>query len=248
MKNISIIGSGNIATHLAIALEKSIYQIYSRKIDNAKQLAEKVNAKFTNKIENIKESNIIILCVPDNAIKEIILKINANKIIHTSGNTNINIFNKKFDNYGVLYPVQTFNKNIKIDLFNVPICIEANNSIFLDEINYISQSISNHVVFMSSSKRRQLHIAATFASNFSNQMFSIADDILNKSEIEFNILMPLIKQTIKKINNNKPKKVLTGPAIRKDRETIKKHLESITNEEIKKIYKIITQNIIKSNE
>ncbi|HRP59455.1 MAG TPA: NAD(P)-binding domain-containing protein, partial [Vicingus sp.] len=48
IKNISFIGSGNVASHLAIALFRnnfSIKQVFSKSFKNANSLAKKVNAQ-----------------------------------------------------------------------------------------------------------------------------------------------------------------------------------------------------------
>ena len=101
---------------------------------------------------------------------------------------------------------------------------------------------------MSSTQRKQLHIAAVFACNFSNQMFSIAHDLLIEKDVDFKILLPLIKQTIAKINTNKPKAVQTGPAKRKDIKLVQKHIDLIQQEDLKELYKKISNSIIKTHE
>ena len=113
MKNISIIGSGNVATHLALSLKKNsfcIHQIYSRNIKNAANLASLVNAKYTSKITEIEKVDLIIIAVSDDAIIQIIENLKGTNIVHTSGSVSLDIFNNKYKNYGVLYPLQTFNK------------------------------------------------------------------------------------------------------------------------------------------
>lgn len=250
MKNISIIGSGNVGAHIAVALKKNsynIFQVYSREIEKARSLAKIVDAKHTNKIEEIEKVDLIILAVPETAINKIILNFKSQDIVHTSGSVDINIFKNKFTNYGVLYPLQTFNKGIEINILDTPILIEANNNKFEKKIKLIAEDISNNVTVVDSKKREIIHLAAVFACNFTNQMFVIADNILKKSDLQFSILLPLIKQTVKKIENNEPGKVHTGPAIRKDINTIKKHIKQIEDREIKLIYKKISENIINSN-
>ena len=49
-------------------------------------------------------------------------------IVHTSGSVGLDVFKNKIDNFGVFYPLQSFNKDIEMELENVPICIEAISS------------------------------------------------------------------------------------------------------------------------
>ena len=246
MKSITLIGSGNLATHLGLTLKKQgfiITQVFSRKKNNALQLAKKLNSEYTDNINHLISSDLMILCIKDDAIKSILTKIKTENIIHTSGTLNINIFQKKFKNYGIIYPLQTFKKNIKTNFSNVPICIEANNIEFQKKLIKLSNKISNKVYEINSSQRKKIHLAAVFACNFSNHMYAIAEEILKEDNIDKSILLPLIKETAKKVEKKNAKEMQTGPAIRKDTETIKEHLNSLNNLSYKKIYKLISSNI-----
>lgn len=251
MKNITLIGSGNVATHLGLALKKNgfnIKQVYSKVLKNAEKLSLILEAKAINKLEKLTDSDLTILSVSDNAIEKILKNIKDRPIVHTSGYTGINIFNKKFNNCGVIYPLQTLNKEVSLEFSETPLCIEANNPIFEKKITKLAYSISKHIIALDSEKRKSIHIAAVFASNFTNHMLSIAYDLLKEKNIDFSILLPLVNQSIKKIKNNNPKDVQTGPAKRKDINIINHHLHDIKNTRIKKIYKTITDSIIKASE
>ena len=251
MKNITLIGSGNVATHLGLALKENgfnIKQVYSKVLKNAEKLSLILEAEAINKLEKLTDSDLTILSVSDNAIETILKNIKDRPIVHTSGYTGINIFNKKFNNCGVIYPLQTLNKEVSLEFSETPLCIEANNPIFEKKITKLAYSISKHIIALDSEKRKSIHIAAVFASNFTNHMLSIAYDLLKEKNIDFSILLPLVNQSIKKIKNNNPKDVQTGPAKRKDINIINHHMHDIKNTRIKKIYKTITDSIIKASE
>ena len=248
MKNIILLGSGNVATHLGIALKNSNYtitQVYSKSLENAKVLANKLDAPFTNNLTKIKSADLIIVSVNDDAILSVLSKLRNAAIVHTSGSTGLNIFKEKFSNYGVIYPVQTFNKEVNINISEIPFCIEGNSMEFEKQLIEIAKTLSNNVVKMNSEQRKQLHIAAVFACNFSNHMYSIADNFLTQADIDFKILLPLIKKTIAKLESNKPKEVQTGPAKRKDTAIIQEHIANINEKDIKELYHKISLNIIK---
>ena len=251
MKNIILLGSGNVATHLGIALKNSNYtivQVYSKSIENAKILAKKLDAQFTNNLSKLKSSDLIIVCINDDAILSVLSQIKNTAIVHTSGSIGLDVFKQKFTNYGVFYPLQTFNKENDINISEIPFCIEGNSLEFEKEIIEIAKSLSNNVVKMNSQQRKQLHIAAVFACNFSNHMYSIADDLLAKKNIDFKILLPLIRKTNTNLENYRPKEVQTGPAKRKDIAIIQEHIATIKENEIKELYHRISDNIIKYHE
>ena len=251
MKNIILVGSGNVATHLGIALQKGNYpivQVYSRSIENAKKLAEKLNTNYTNDLTQLKAADLIIVSVNDDAISKVLSQIKNTSIVHTSGSIGMNIFNDHFSNYGVLYPLQTFNKEVNVNISEIPFCIEGNNLAFEKQLTTLAKQLSNNVVLMDSEQRKQVHIAAVFACNFSNQMFSIADDLLAEKNLDFKILLPLIKQTIAKLSTNKPKTVQTGPAKRNDNNIIQEHIKHINKQEVKDLYQEISNNIIRTHE
>jgi len=248
MKNIILLGSGNVATHLGIALKNSNYtivQVYSKSIENAKVLANKLNAQFTNNLSKLKSTDLIIVCINDDAILSVLSQIKNTAIVHTSGSIGLDVFKQKFTNYGVFYPLQTFNKEIDINISEIPFCIEGNSLEFEKQLIKIAKALSNNVVKMNSQQRKQLHIAAVFACNFSNHMYSIADDLLAKKNIDFKILLPLIRKTNANLENYRPKEVQTGPAKRKNIAIIQEHIATIKENEIKELYHKISDNIIK---
>ena len=250
MKSIILIGSGNVATHLGLSLLNEGYkitQVWSKRLKNADILAKKLNSSATNDLNNLQNADLYIVAIKDDALESVIQQLNVTNIIHTSGSIGLEIFNAKFANYGIIYPLQTFNKDLALNLSETPICIEANNELFKNKLINISSKLSEKVVVINSEQRKQLHIAAVFACNFTNHMFVIADDILTKSNLDFKLLLPIINQTIIKLNKNKPSEVQTGPAKRKDKKIIQNHINDISNNKIKEVYNIISNLILENN-
>ncbi len=251
MKNIILIGSGNVATHLGLSLYKHGYkikQVWSQKLINAEILAKKLNSKPTNNIEQIEEADLYIMSIKDDAVESMLEKLYLNNIIHTSGSIGIEVFNNKLLNYGVLYPLQTFNKDVKLNLSKTPICIEASNKHFEKELLKIGNKMSEKAIIINSEQRKQLHIAAVFCCNFTNYLFSISEKILTKANSDFKLLIPLINQTVEKISNFKPSEVQTGPANRKDKKIIQHHIDIIKDKQAREIYKLLSNAIMKNSE
>lgn len=248
--NIVFIGAGNLATNLSLTLKNagySILQVYSRTEKSAKELAQKINCDYTVDINNLKKADIYFIAVRDNVINQLLNKYNfADKfIVHTAGSISIDIFKNITDNYGVFYPIQTFSKYRKVDFKNIPICIEANNLKSLQLLQTIAADISGDVRLINSEQRKIIHLAAVIACNFVNHLYSISADILNKGNIPFDIIKPLIIETANKIIDNDPHNVQTGPAVRNDTQIIEKHLRMLDDDNLKNIYRLISDDIFK---
>ena len=250
IKKITIIGSGNTATLLGLAWHTAnieIVQILSRNRKSGRNLANKLNSQFIQNPLDLEKVDLIVICVNDDNISEIVQLLPNVNIVHTSGNSAINILKNK-KNYGVIYPVQSLNKELEIDFKNIPICIEANSTILEKKLIDLSKQISHNVIVLNSQKRKHLHLAAVIASNFSNYCYSIAKNILDNENINFDLLNPLIQHTAQKNLNKNPINNQTGPAKRGDKNTIQEHLSLLVDENHKKIYKLLSQNILKEYE
>ena len=249
MKKILLVGSGNVATHLAQNIDNKKYiinQIFSRCESNAKNLIELLKCHWTNDPKKIINSDLTIIAVNDDKIKDVISLLPDIPTVHTSGNTDISVLKGYFNNYGVLYPLQTFKKSLASNLSQTPFLIEGNNKKFEKSIFELASSFSKNVTIVNSCTRKNIHLAAVFACNFSNHMLVLSKEIAEKSDFDFSLLLPLIKKTLSQIDNE-PEKLQTGPAIRKDLNIMNSHLERIKNKDLKKIYELISNSIIKSH-
>lgn len=252
-QKIVYIGAGNVAFHFANTLSKhfEIIQIYSKSIKNAESLANQFNCKFTNKISEIaKNADIYFISLKDDIIEDVLKKLNFKMplSIHTSGSTDINILKNYSTDFGVIYPLQTFSKNSELDLSEIPLFIEANDDKTLNSIKQVAECISQKTFNCSSENRQLLHIAGVFTNNFTNHLFSLSNKILKNIGYEFDVLKPLISETLSKAIKLGPEKSQTGPAIRNDKNIINKHLEILENyKDCQKMYSFVSESIIKEN-
>lgn len=246
MIQITIIGSGNVAQHLIKAFSKSeaveIAQVFSRKKEKLSSLIE--FDKIVSNYENLKEADLYIIAVTDNAIAEVSQQLSFNNqlVVHTSGTASIETLDDK-NRKGVFYPLQTFSKNKEIDFSIIPICLEADNTFDFRVLETVAKSISKAVFPINSEQRKALHVAAVFVNNFTNHLYQIGNEICEENQVPFDILKPLIQETAEKIKTLDPIDAQTGPAKRNDSNTIEAHLEYLTSENQKNIYKILTQSI-----
>jgi len=258
MLTISFIGSGNLAWHLAPALDNVgfiVKEVYSRNPKHAEALTERLyQAEVKATLDfSTSPSSIFIIAVTDDAIKEIAREVILPEeaiLLHTSGSQSLNELQFAATvNIGVLYPLQTFSKSKKIDFKSIPIFIESNNEETNSALTTLAKSISTHVKKIGSEERKAMHIAAVFAANFTNHMIAISKDLMENNGLSFDWLKPLILETINKSLSTDPKTAQTGPAKRGDLEILDKHLEFLKEDEaIAEIYRLISQHIIDSSE
>lgn len=246
MIKIVLIGSGNIAFHLIQKITNTeglfLAQVFAR---NTNDIALNYpNLSVTNIWKELKEADVYILAVSDNAIEEVSNQIPfENKlVVHTAGSvamTQLSIKNRR----GVLYPVQTFSKNKIIDFSKVTFCIEADNQNDYQILEEITKLLSAKSIQLNSEQRLALHISAVFVSNFTNHMCHLANEICQQNNIDFDLLKPLIIETAQKVNILSPLEAQTGPAIRNDFQTIQKHTDFLSENNLKNIYQLITTSI-----
>ncbi|MDR0825331.1 MAG: DUF2520 domain-containing protein [Prevotella sp.] len=243
------VGAGNVATNLATELySKSfdIVQVYSRTIESASMLAESVQADPVTDISAIvTNADLYIFSVKDSVLEELVSRVPANKgiWIHTAGSMPIDIFSGYTSRYGVLYPFQTFSKNRCADWSKVPVFIEASDQRTSVLLRDIAGQLSDKVMVLPAEKRKYLHLTGVFACNFTNHMYALSEQILKKIDLPFNIAIPLIDETAAKIHTLTPCEAQTGPAIRYDENVINKHLSLIEDNEVKEIYRLISEDI-----
>lgn len=248
MFRIVILGTGNVATHMFKAFQSttdcSVIQVYNHKQESLTRFAE--FTETTSDLSQLKSADMYLLCLKDDVIKDVASQIKTKQAIvaHTSGSQSI----LESLNSAVFYPLQTFSKGSELEYSKIPFCLEANSEENLNTLKTIASYISTHIYEISSSQRQTLHLAAVFVCNFTNHLYSIGEHICKEDDMPFDILKALIKETSDKVQLNPPYKVQTGPAIRKDSSTIKRHLKQLKQKTHKDIYQLMTQSIIEKHD
>jgi predicted short-subunit dehydrogenase-like oxidoreductase (DUF2520 family) len=249
---IGFAGSGNVAWHLAQDLEKAghfVPVIYSRNQENAMILAAQLYDTQVATSLDFSEwpLDLLIVAVQDDTLSMVaeMLVVQENTIVvHTSGSLPMEALDMLGDDYGVLYPLQTFTKEKGIDLSDTPFCIEAVNTRVHETLFSVAKSLSNKVVVLDSEQRKALHMAAVFANNFSNHMLFWAKNIADAGGLDFQLLKPLARETIEKAFFMMPELAQTGPARRGDVKTMESHMAMLENNpELKALYKTLSFSI-----
>lgn len=253
-KDVVIIGSGNVATHLALALNANgfcISQIYSRLLPNAQLLADRVGATAISSLTDISsDAKWYIISVKDDAIPQIadilFSRISPDAyVLHTAGSVSIDVLKAKFAHCGVLYPMQTFTKSRELDFSVVPCFIEGADDDCFEEILHFTEHISSRVVAADSHKRKIMHLAAVFACNMVNHCYSLAEQILNENHLDFSLLYPLIAETASKAQTMSPYEAQTGPMIRYDQSVMTAQKSMLHYADMIQLYDIMAKSIHK---
>ncbi len=249
IKKVVIIGAGNVATHLSKAIKNAgfeILQIVSRTEESARALGTLLDVQYTcNPAEINAEADLYIVSVKDDAIATALSTFSLPKnalVVHTAGSVPMEILKEFSSNIGILYPLQTFSKAKDVNFKEIPVYIEANTQENTSKLLQFANTFSDRAKEVNSTMRAKVHLAAVFACNFTNNLYAIASDILEKAGLGFEDMLPLIGETTEKIKTLHPRKAQTGPAIRRDSKVIEKQLNALEGRE-KQIYKLITESI-----
>ena len=231
---IALIGRGRVATHLLKALLQAGHEVVS------------VNSRTLEELPP--EADVYILSVKDSALQDVIR--NAVKgregqlFVHTAGSMSMDLFKGCCARYGVLYPMQTFSKEREVDFHQIPLFIEASDAESLQQIRVLADSVSQHVYELSTADRRYLHLAAVFACNFANHCMALSADVLGRIGIPFDVMLPLVDQTVRKLHAMAPADAQTGPAVRHDNNVIvSQHHLLDDNPKMQNVYDLLTQSI-----
>lgn len=250
---VAIIGSGNVATHLSLALASlegiEICQVYSPTEAHAEILAERLNCDFvTDPAQIRKDADVYLFALKDQALETVIRAVPANNglWLHTSGSMPMQVFAGYTERYGVLYPLQTFSKSREISFRGIPLFIECHREEDKNCLEDLARRLSGKVCELSSEKRRSLHLAAVFACNFTNHIYALAEEILAKEGLSRDYLFPLIDETAAKVHELPAQEAQTGPAIRYDENIINKHLCMLADDpDVQTLYRLLSQSIHK---
>lgn len=255
---IVFVGAGNLATNLAKALYRKgfrIVQVYSRTEEAASALSRQVEADYTTNLEEISTSaRLYIVALKDSAFEELLPAIVAGKpkdalLVHTAGSLSMSIWQgQAAEHYGVFYPMQTFSKQRETDFTGIPFFIEASSPADVELLKNIAGTLSERVYEADSEQRKSLHLAAVFCCNFTNHMYTLSARLLKKYDLPFDVMLPLIGETARKVHELEPEDAQTGPAVRYDENVIGNHLKMLSDEpRMQKLYELISRSIHDNN-
>ena len=251
---IVLVGAGNMATAIAYALKErgnAPVAVWSRTLESAALLGGRVECAFTDDLASLPQADIVIISVADNALRDVAVAVAQRfpdaLLLHTAGSVPMDALREAGAiNYGVLYPMQTVNKNSVTALENVTTFIEGCNDSVTAQIRRTAEIISNKVVYATSEQRCSLHVAAVFACNFPNAVYNMACELLQRNGLPFDAMLPLIDEAASKVHRMSPLEAQTGPARRGDENVMNAH-KAMLDDELANIYETLSNYIMKRN-
>jgi len=247
MISIVLIGTGNVAHHLFLSFLQApsvtVRQVVGRNPEKSTPFSH--TTKVTTDFNDITVADVYIIAVSDNAIELVSNALGpvSGLVVHTSGTMELSAL-KKHPHSGVFYPLQSFSKEKSMILKNVPLCLEVKNEADFGILEELALAVSESVFQISSKQRKHLHLAAVFVNNFSNHLFHIGETICKTHELPFELLKPLIEETVCKLHTMQPLEAQTGPAKRNDTQTMQAHLALLENKNHIALYKLLSNSIL----
>lgn len=248
--SIVLVGAGNVATQLGCALQRAGFrmaQVYSRTERSAARLSSRLRAPYTVDVRRIvPDAELYVFSVADSAILPLLQQMPSVEglCVHTAGSVPADVFRGYSDRYGVLYPLQTFCRERDVAFDRIPVLYEANGEADERLLQRVAEKLSSTSLRMDSAKRKEVHLAAVFACNFANYMYSLATEIMEEAGVGRELLFPLIEETASKIRSLHPLAAQTGPAVRGDRATVDGHLSLLRGADQRKIYEALSSGIM----
>ena len=223
---VTLIGTGNLGTNLCSALTGAGHEV--------------VHLRGRDFLATDVRGDVVIICVKDDYIPSVANQLAGSNalVVHTAGSVSLDVLPTR--RRGVLYPMQTFSKERIVDFRDIPVFIESDTDLPLLEA--LARSLSGRVSRLDSVSRCRLHMAAVFACNFANHCYTLAEDILSQCGLPFDIMLPLIDETARKVHSLPPHEAQTGPAVRFDRTVIRRH-EALLGEQERQLYRLMSESI-----
>lgn len=244
-----IIGSGNVATVMGGRIREAghpVLQVMARRSAPAERLAAEWNCGYTTQWEQINpEADVYIVAVSDRALEEIgkVLRLPGRLVVHTAGAVPGSVLQAVSDRFGVLYPLQSLRSEVR-PFPEFPLLVSADSPDDLVLIEDFARSLVSRVERVGDNDRLKLHAAAIFVNNFSNFLYTQTTLFCRQEGIDFSLLLPLIRETAERLERYAPADVQTGPAIRGDETTIRRHLEMLNNyKDLSELYRVFTKQI-----
>lgn len=250
--SIALIGTGNVATHLAKAFAKNIKWVVSRNPDHALSLASAIGATPLTDFSELSQlrPDIVLVSVADQAIEQVVGSVGhlayGPLVIHTSGTVPKEVLGHISARTGIIYPLQTFSKDVPVDMAKVPFFNEACTESDLELIDALASETSEHIYHADAAHRRALHVAGVFTSNFTNVLLECVEQILSEADYTLDVVRPLLEATVSKAFEVGPHAAQTGPARRGDRAVMQKHIEMLDGDR-REAYRVLSQMIMKNH-
>ena len=248
-KHYCILGTGKLARHLAEKLLQEGLQplyLWGRNTEKAAQMAAELGANLCISPKHFPASTTAILAVSDHSIAEVaqLFKGKSEMMMHLSGTQSLSLLQDCAAHTAVLWPNQSFTPGNTIVWKNVPMSLEASDEFAHQAVLQLANMLEGPIAWLSGAQRKQLHLAAVAANNFVNHLMVLAEEWCIANQLDFQFLMPMVEQSVKRLREVSPSKTQTGPASRNDQVVIAQHLALLKDfPEFSEVYALLSKQI-----
>jgi predicted short-subunit dehydrogenase-like oxidoreductase (DUF2520 family) len=147
-----------------------------------------------------------------------------------------------------IHPMQSFNQGKDTSLGQTYCALEGQETACL-VLKDLFTSLGATCINLSDAKKTFYHLGGVFASNYLIGLIQCAQQCLIQAGIEeelaLDIILKLMQGTLVNLFTNKDcKQSLSGPIERGDINTIKTHLNSLSDKNLNKIYRLMGKQIL----
>ena len=253
---IGFIGAGKVGVSLGKYLAENgqtLSGYISKNGTSTKEAATFTNsAVYTRMADFVAETDLIFVTTSDDQIKNVwrILKkypLEGKLIVHTSGVLASDVFEgiRALGAYGYsLHPFMAINskkegyKRLSVSTYT----LEGD----AEKIEVVRGIIPkrNKVNIIDGKNKALYHASAVFASNFTVALAHISDSMLKTVGIDDpDTILNIMENTIVNLKTSGIIKALTGPVERGDTETIKRHIDHLSENNLN-IYKAMSKELV----
>ncbi len=267
MQRIAIIGAGVVGTAMGYLLKNAGYPvagIASKTLRSAKRAREFIGAgeASTDLKAVARKADIVFVTTSDDAIGEVCMRMASegafnpeSVVFHTCGALSSEILSPARDvgaYVASLHPLQSLasvNEAVK-NLIGSYFCIEGDKAA-LAVARKIITVLKGKEIELKVDKKPLYHAGASVASNFLVATVGLGLELFEAAGINrqeaLRALMPLIKGTVKNIENLGIPSALTGPISRGDTGVVEDHLRVISKErpELLRLYAELGRQTVK---
>jgi predicted short-subunit dehydrogenase-like oxidoreductase (DUF2520 family) len=247
---ITIVGPGRLGTALAVALDQAEYsidEIVSRdraeSLRRVRTLGKKLDARGVAISEASLSAEVIWICVGDGAIREISESLAQSRhdswkgkvVFHSSGalaSDELDSLRKRGALVASVHPMMSFVHAAKPSLAGVTFALEG-DAAALRTARPIVRKLKGNCIDIAKKDKALYHAWGGFSSPLIVAELATADLIARKigipSATARKTLAPILRQTVENYIEYGPAAAFSGPIVRGDVGTVRRHLDALKN-------------------
>ena len=245
----AVVGSGNAAWVVAQAWserENACHGVLSRDAKSGQALATALHAQNLPLWPTSNPfAGVVLLAVSDDALPEVAQEArrafpNA-LLLHLSGATDRKVLPGRS---AVVWPMASLQRGGRLNHSKTRVYWEVSDESDRAEVEKLAHAMSNHCHELPSDARLALHTAATLSNNFVTHLLVESRRLCNDFSVDPRALHDLWEQTVQMQINHPTGDWQTGPARRRDEQTLSAHLRVLNDRpELALAYQALTASI-----